>query len=228
MLSIEGMETCNSVQIDKFWGHNFHTDRYYLACDVASKILHLIWIVQVFLALLIPYHALTFVLWLRLSPFCHSNSTASQVAIWLTCLQLYSETFTISVFTAHSADYDYMLIPAALLRSDNSSGNDKTGHCSHYGQARADTESPGHKTLVGLLFVRPLSALCCEIRSSVRTPQRPAVSWSSVTLPHTAGQNTVTTSSPYLHLPSSIITFRNQRLDLNAPTFLLDLFIGLQ
>ena len=121
---------------------------------------------------------------------------------------------------------DYVLIPAALLRSDNSSGNDKTGHCSHCGQARADTESPGHKTLVELVFVWPLSALCCEMRSSVRTPQRPAVSWSSVTPPHTAGQYTATTSS--LHLPSSIIPSRNQRLDLNAPSLLLDLFIGLQ
>ena len=42
MLDIEGMETCNSVQIDRFWGHNFPTDGYDLACDVARKILTII------------------------------------------------------------------------------------------------------------------------------------------------------------------------------------------
>ena len=165
-----------------------------------------------FLLALIPFHTLTSVLWLRLSPFCHSNSTAFQVAIWLTCLQLYSETIKIRVHCSLCWLWLTMCWSLrhynALLRSDNSSGNDKTGHYSHCGQARAGTESPGHKTLVELVFVWPLSALCCEMRSSVRTPQRPAVSWSSVTPPHTAGQHTGTTSS--LHLPSSIITSQNR------------------
>ena len=177
MLSIEGMETCNSVQIDKFWGHNFPTDRYYLACDVMRQAKSYI----LFELCKFSWHYSSFTMSLPL--FFDFFCLHSVILILLLLKQQFDShvcNFILkhsqSVFTAHSADYDYMLIPAALLRSDNSSGNDKTGHCSHYGQARADSESPGHRTLVGLVFVRPLSALCCEIRSSVRTPQRPAVS----------------------------------------------------